>query len=131
MAVAVSIGACLAFYFMDLLLSVIPASGLVSLLLLMATALLLGGLVWLYCRSLLVGAGAFLIFALPLTAVYLIKPILFKALFADFLYAINPFSGQTGFSYGYLDLGGVVFFLTVIALFAFLTVQSLESRRRA
>ena len=129
-AVALSIGVCLLLYFSDLLIPVLPASGLVSYLLFVAFILLLGLVICILSRNLWVGGGAALLFLLPLTLCYLIKPAMFASLFSDFLNAINLFSRQIGFSYGYFDLGGTVFYLTVIVLCLFLTVQSMEMRRR-
>ena len=130
-AVALSIGVCLLLYLSDMLLSALPASGLVSYLLFVALILVLGVLICLLSRNLLVSGVTALIFFAPLTLVFLIKPAIFTSLFPNFLNAINLFSRQIGFSYGYFDLGGTVFYLTVIILCLFFTVQSMELRRRA
>lgn len=129
-AVALSIGACLLLYLSDMLFSSLPASGLLSYLLFVALILIVGALVCLLSRNLLVSGITVLIFLAPLTVCFLIKPAMFVALFPKFFNAINLFSRQMGFSYGYFDLGGTLFYLTVMILCLFFTVQSMELRRR-
>lgn len=130
-AVAISIGACLLLYLSDMLFSSLPTSGLVSYLLFVALILIVGVLVCLLSRNLLVSGITVLIFLAPLTVCFLVKPAMFVALFPRFFNAINLFSRQIGFSYGYFDLGGTLFYLTVMILCLFFTVQSMELRRRA
>lgn len=129
-AVAISIGACLLLYLSDMLFSSLPTSGLVSYLLFVALILIVGVLVCLLSRNLLVSGITVLIFLAPLTVCFLVKPAMFVALFPKFFNAINLFSRQIGFSYGYFDLGGTLFYLTVMILCLFFTVQSMELRRR-
>lgn len=129
-AVAISIGACLLLYLSDILFSSLPTSGLVSYLLFVALILIVGVLVCLLSRNLLVSGITVLIFLAPLTVCFLVKPAMFVALFPKFFNAINLFSRQIGFSYGYFDLGGTLFYLTVMILCLFFTVQSMELRRR-
>lgn len=47
----------------------------------------------------------------------------------EFIDSLNLFSRLDQFVYGILDVGNVVFYVTVTAFFLFLTVQSLEKRR--
>ncbi len=48
---------------------------------------------------------------------------------AKVLEAISPLNYYTNFTYGMLDLSGVVFFLSVIALFIFFTIRVLDRKR--
>ena len=48
---------------------------------------------------------------------------------ASALKAISPTNYYMNFTYGMLDLTGIVFFLSVIALFLFFTIRSLERKR--
>ena len=45
------------------------------------------------------------------------------------LEAISPLNYYTNFTYGMLDLSGIVFFLSVIALFIFFTIRVLDRKR--
>ena len=48
---------------------------------------------------------------------------------ASALKAISPTNYYMSFTYGMLDLTGVIFFLSVIALFVFFTIRALERKR--
>lgn len=47
----------------------------------------------------------------------------------DFVDSLNLFARLDQFVYGILDIGNIVFYITITAFFIFLTVQSLEKRR--
>ena len=130
LAAALSVLVCLFLYFMDLVTGIIPAAPLASLLLCLLGELLIGALVWKLSKSLTVGAIFALVFALPTTLVYLINPEPFRLLVPNFLDSVNLFNRLNGFSYGYFDLLGVIFYLSFTALCLFCTTQSMEARRR-
>ena len=48
----------------------------------------------------------------------------------DLLISLDLFTRFNGFTYGHLDLPTLVFYLSFAAFFLFLTVQSMEKRRR-
>ncbi|MCC8048495.1 MAG: ABC transporter, partial [Oscillospiraceae bacterium] len=49
--------------------------------------------------------------------------------FPTILAAISPFDRFYTFVTGVFDLTGIVYYITVIALFLYLSIQSLEKRR--
>lgn len=130
LAAALSIGACLLFYFIKMLAAILPASEIFSFLLCLAGCLLIGVLVWRMTKSPLVGGVGAMILAIPTAVIYGIKPEWFLQLVPNFLTNVSPFSRLTGFSYGYLDVGGIVFYLSFATVCLFLTVQSMEMRRK-
>ncbi|MBE6574114.1 MAG: ABC transporter [Ruminococcaceae bacterium] len=64
-----------------------------------------------------------------LWALYFINPVIFEGLFPMMLNKISLFTVLTGFLNGLFDLSGIVMYLSVIFIFCFLTVQSLEKKR--
>ena len=64
-----------------------------------------------------------------LLAAYLLKPTAFESLFPTVMENLSLFDRFYVFVNGVLDLSAVVYFITVIALFLFLSVQSMERRR--
>ena len=60
---------------------------------------------------------------------YFLKPSAFYGLFTDFISNLSLYERFYAFSNGVFDITGVVYFITVIALFLFFTVQSMEKRR--
>jgi ABC-2 type transport system permease protein len=66
---------------------------------------------------------------LVLLLVFLIKKTSFEGLIHKVISGISLFDKTENFFYGIFDLTGVVYFISVIVLFVFLTIQSMEKRR--
>ena len=64
-----------------------------------------------------------------LLAAYLLKSTLFEDLFPTMMEELSLFERFYTFVEGVFDLTAVVYFISVIALFLFLSVQSMERRR--
>ena len=60
---------------------------------------------------------------------YFLKRSAFSGLFTDFISGLSLYERFYAFSNGIFDITGVVYFITVIALFTFLSIQSMEKRR--
>ncbi len=75
--------------------------------------------------SLILGA----ILEVILLAVYVLKSELFEGLFANVIGRLSLFERFYSFIDGVFDLTGIVYFISVIALFLFLSVQAMEKRR--
>jgi ABC-2 type transport system permease protein len=60
---------------------------------------------------------------------YLVKSSLFENLFPDLLKALSLYQRFYNVLYGEFDLSTIVYYLSVIGIFLFLTVQSMEKRR--
>lgn len=75
------------------------------------------------------GMGVFLGGVLILTGVYLFRGSWLAQVFSGVMEAMDLFTPFAGFVYGVFDLTALVYYLTVMGLFLFLTGQSLEKRR--
>ena len=64
-----------------------------------------------------------------LLAAFLVDSSAFEGLFPALMERLSLFDSFYGFVDGIFDLRSVVYFLSVIAVFIFLSVQSLEKRR--
>ena len=63
-------------------------------------------------------------------AVYLIKPELFENLLSEILGKLELTEYLTSITQNsYLDLGGIILYLSLIVIFLFLTVQMIQKRR--
>ncbi len=96
--------------------------------------LMLGGLVvavilWYLTKNLAAGLTFAVIADGTMLACYLLSPGLFGGIMAKILRASCVFIRMTGFINGVFDLRAVIYFLSVIGVFLFLTVQALEKRR--
>lgn len=126
-------GGCFVFmllnYYMVELAGYLPGTAVASLVALMILAGLIALLVRFMTQSDLAALMVAALLETGLVAVYLIKSTLFEGLFPSMLKEISVFERFNGFIYGVFDLSGVVYFLSVIGVFLFLSVQSMEKRR--
>lgn len=129
LAAVVSLTASLLLYFLDSAATIFPTGELASFVICVILSLGVGALFWAVSKLVILGAGVAAGLTLASTAVYLIKPALFEALFPSLLTKMALFTQFGGFTYGYLDLSVLVLYLSTIVLFLFLTVAFMEKRR--
>lgn len=116
-------------YFLGSLAAYIPGDSRSSLLALSGVLLLMGLVMWLLTKNLFFSALFFMALETALCAVYLWSPAGFAGLFASIMKQISLFERFALFQHAILDLTAVFYYLSVCALFLFMTVQSLEKRR--
>ncbi len=129
-AAVLSIAALIGLYFLGSFLPLLPTAPLFSLAVCLLGSLGAGALMWHTTKNLTLGLLVAALLVTATSVAFLIRPDLFANLIASFLHAVNPFTRFGGMTYGYLDLPAVLFYLTFIGVFLFLTVQSMEKRRR-
>jgi ABC-2 type transport system permease protein len=116
-------------YVVQYLVSALPAAASVSLIALTATILAIGFILWLLTRNAAVSGGFALLCEAGLVIFYILSKESFTGLFGKVMQAICVFSPLNDFMSGVFNLQSIVYFLAVIAIFLFLTVQSMEKRR--
>lgn len=129
LAAVLSLTSTLLLYFMDSIATLLPTSALTSFFICVALSLGVGALLWRVSGQLLLGLGISAALVLGLAAAYLIKADLFVSLLPNILLKSSLFAQFSGFMYGYFDITVAVLYLSVIGLFLFLTVVSMEKRR--
>lgn len=128
-AAAISFCALLFFYMIDGIASIISGTAFASLMAFSILALLLALILWHLTKNPAAAGIAFAVLEAGLLTAYFIQPALFEGAIQTFLSGISLFSRSTVVLNGIFDLGSVVCYLSVIALFLFLSVQSVEKRR--
>lgn len=130
---AVAAGLCfivmLLNYFISSLASYVSSSAGASLAAFTVLVLVIGGIFRLMTRS---GFASLVLMAVLeglLLAGYLLDSAAFEDLFPTLMEQLSLFDRFYGFVDGIFDLRSVVYFLTIIGVFLFLSVQSLEKRR--
>lgn len=86
-------------------------------------------LVGLLCKNLVIGCGVFFAGAVVLVVLFQLRPAWLLQAFNNLLDALALFAPFTDFVGGMFSVPGIVYYLSVIALFLFLTGQALERRR--
>ncbi len=130
---AVAAGLCfvvmLVNYFMSSLADYIPSTAFASLVAFSVAVLLLGLVLRRMTRSGVLAAGVSLVLEGVLIAIYILDRDLLAGRFTAVIGELSLFERFYVFTEGVFDLTGVVYFVTVAAVFLFLTIQSLEKRR--
>ncbi|MEA5040124.1 MAG: ABC transporter permease subunit [Clostridiaceae bacterium] len=121
--------AMLLLYFMSDLSGYVSQEGAGSYIALALMILAVGVVLWLLTKNSVFSAGLTLLGEGGLLLGYKLSSDAFAGLFPQFMKALSPFERFSGFVDGTFDLTGVVYFLSVIGVFLFLTVQSMEKRR--
>lgn len=128
-AAVTSFGIIFAMYLMSAIASLIPAGSMASLIAFGIVVLIFAGIVFSLTRNSTVAgitaaAGAFL-----LAGIYFINSSIYDGLFAKVLNWLSVFDRFSTFTTGLFDLTSVVYYVSLIVLFVFATVQSVEKRR--
>jgi ABC-2 type transport system permease protein len=114
---------------MPTFVSSLSASALASLIAFSVVAVLIGVIAWFMTKNSTVSVSAAMVLETPLLIVYFVSPATFEGAFQRVIYSISIFMRLYNFIEGIFDVGSVIFFLSAIFLFCFLTIQSLEKRR--
>ena len=122
-------GALLICYLMNGIKTMFTSGNLLALIVFLVVLLIAAVLVGVLCKSLPVGLGVFGAGAVVLVVLFQLRPAWLLSAFNAVLGALalfQPFNGVVG---GMFSMSAIVYYLSVIALFLFLTGQSLERRR--
>jgi len=128
-AAVMCLGTLILCYLMTALSKLITSTALASTLSLMVVALLLSVIVRLMTKSWTAAGLTAIVTFVPLVALYLISPAQMAGTFTSALGALAVFDRMDNFTNGMFDLTGIVYFVSVAALFCFFTVQAVEKRR--
>lgn len=116
-------------YFLTSLASFVPATAAGSFVGFTVLIIAFGFVVWGLTKSRLAGLAAAALLEAILAVVNFINGDLLAGKFQHLLAVVSPFARFANFINGVFDLTAVVYYLTVIALFVFFTVESMEKRR--
>ncbi len=128
-AAVLSFGAMLVCYIMPSLANMVSASAMTSAMSFTVLAVLGGYLIYESTKNLVLGGGIAAVVVGALLAVYRFKRTLLEGTINTAMNALSVFSRYDSFVYGMFDLKAVIYFITIIVLFVFFTVQTVEKRR--
>lgn len=107
----------------------VSAASYVSFLVLLALGLVIGAIVRLMTKNTVAALATALVLDGGMLVCWVVDSARFGGIAGKLLSAVCVFSRMTGFIDGVFDWSAIVYFLSVAAVFLFLTVQSLEKRR--
>lgn len=128
-AAVITLVTLLILYYMNALSGYLSNDGAASLTALMVVLLVLCIVLYLMIKNLPVSCAVFVLGLGGLYIWYQSNPAAFTGLFASIIEKISLFDRFYTFVDGVFDLTNIVYFLSVIAVFLFLSVQALEKRR--
>lgn len=128
-AAVLSVGGVLFIYLLDMLAMVIPTNALVSFIALIILVLAVLAVVLALTKNVRITGLLAAVTIIPMIVTYVVDSSLYQGLFRSFTKSASLFSRYTNFGYGVFDLGTVVYYLSFIAFFLYLTYQSLEKKR--
>jgi len=130
---AVAAGICFVVMLINLfasrLASYLPSASLASFAALAVILLLLAVIVWRMTKNSSAGMIVGGIFGIGLCALYLLDPTRFEGLFPEVVSKLSLFTRFYSIIEGALDLTSIVYYISIIAVCLFLSVQSMEKRR--
>lgn len=116
-------------YFISSLTSYLSSTAFASMLCLMVLIFLLAMLILKMTGSGGLAGGIAVLLVLTVMAIYIFKDTYLTNLIPDIVEKLSLFERFYTFTNGVFDLTAIVYFITVIGVFLFLTVQSMEKRR--
>ena len=128
-AAVLTFGILFCSYMMDGIESFFPATAVSSMVAFLVIAIVIGIVVYQLTKNIIFSSCVGGVLVIGVAAVYFIKPTIFTGLIQKFLnlFAIaNHFDNFVG---GIFDVTGIVYMLSVVCIFVFLTVQCIQKRR--
>lgn len=128
-AAGIAIPVLLFNYFSVSLADYVSSSAFGSFAVLMVFAALICLVIFHFTRSENIACGIFILAAAANAICYFFRSELYEGLVPSIMSALSLFSRFNTFVNGVFDITSIVFYLTVMVFFLFLTVQSIEKRR--
>lgn len=116
-------------YLMNGIQTMFTSGNVLALVVFLVVLLVASVVVGVVCKSLTTGCAVFCVGGVALAILFVVRPTWLLAAFESVLSALalfEPFNGVVG---GMFSISAIVYYLSVIALFLFLTGQALERRR--
>ena len=128
-AAVISVAVLLLTYLMSGIAGLIPATSGASFAGFLVITVIIGLIVNVMTKNSALAVGITAILALLTTLLYFVDSTLFAGRIPDLLKTLALFDRLQSFVNGIFDATAIVYYLTVIALFVYLTVQSMEKKR--
>ncbi len=121
--------ALLMLYLMPAISSLAPSSALGSAVCFTILFALIGLLFYYLVRNVFIVGAAFIVMAIGTWVVFVLNPIMLQGAFVNLLNSLALFGRYEPFVTGTLDITAIIYFISITAVFLFLTCKSLEKQR--
>ena len=124
-----TIGVLVVIYFMDTITQMIPDTAAASAIGLIVLAAVLALIIYSLTKNFTVSAIALVVLCGAVLAIFFVDSSLLAGVIQKVLGKLALFNGVDTFAEGKIDLSAIVYYLSVMFLFGFLTVRSIDKRR--
>lgn len=124
-----TVGVMLVLELIDSVSSLIPETSIGSFVGLIFIVFILAYLILCVTGNWIIAGGIAVIGCAVLTVIYLVKSSVYESLLPDFLNSLSLSGHLDNFYNEIFDVSAIVFYLSVVLVFLFLTVQTVEKRR--
>lgn len=128
-AAVLSFTSVLLLYIMDGAISLLPMEAMGSFVCLVILFIVLGVLAYVLSKNQIVGIITAACGIIPVSICYMLIPEKFEGLFVKMVSFLAVFDRFYNFAYGVFDITAIVYFLSVIVFFVFLTILSFDKKR--
>lgn len=128
-AAVISFGAFLLSYLMTSITTLIPTVAIVSMVSVSAILLAFCIVFWLMTKNVAVPVAIGIVGEIVIVLIYILKVTLFEGLIEKVLLVLSLNDKYSNFQGGIFDVTSVLYYLSVIGFFLFLTNQSIQKRR--
>lgn len=128
-AAILSLGSIILIYYMNAIATLFSVTASSSLFVFLVISLIIGLITYKMTENIGIGVIVSGVLAAACLIVYAAKSALFENLFPSVLSSLDLFAKTDKFINGVFDVKAVVFFLSTIVFFNFLTIQSVEKKR--
>ncbi|MBE6552242.1 MAG: ABC transporter [Ruminococcaceae bacterium] len=125
----ISFGVLLIMYLMTSLASIVPNTAIASFACFTLLIAAIAAVLYFMTKDAAISIAGFAVAEFVMLMVYLFNKSLFEGAFASFLKYFSVFDRLENFIYGIFDLTAIVYYLSIIFIFVFMTVQSVEKKR--
>ncbi len=124
-----TIGILVVIYFMDAITQMIPDTAAASAIGLIVLAAVLALIIYSFTKNFTVSAITLVVLCGAVLAIFFVDSSLLAGVIQKVLGKLALFNGVDTFAEGKIDLSAIVYYLSVMFLFGFLTVRSIDKRR--
>lgn len=128
-AAVISLGVMVLINFMSGIANMISVSASASFAGFLALSVIAGFVVYVMIKNTTVSVCASAFLCVVCVLVYFVNPTIFEGAIPELLSALALFDRLTTFQNGMLDITALIFYISISAMFVYLTVQSMEKKR--
>ncbi len=125
----ISLAAVILLFYMSSFATMIPTSAVLSFVFVLIAAAAVAYIIWMSVKNYIVAGVAGAVLVIGATVLYVVKSSLYEGLIGKVLSALAVFDPIYSFVNGVFDISAIIYYVSVICLFVFVTVQAVEKRR--